>query len=609
MFKIIFGIFGFGAGFLCGYLSLDAWTCVTCSAVDEGTSTLTMIIFGIIGALIGMINGHIKDADRQLHIKFMQERNELELKRKINEWDNQLNVKINNIEGSIGTNVAPQRLYYDLNNFKNNMFIEPEMKSSIDRLFNERMNQHKTRVANTVSSKLSGEITVGNARYALSCLEFLKASNDNSTLYNNAIDKLKKVIESEKYVTHFCTYDGYGKWFVPLDDNEMKIMRSSIKEYENEIINIFNQIGRSSGNFGSIASTLPDDIICRTAKLLWFYAKEKPFNANGFKNAVDLFSKFTIRPYTKDNKVYKYMKLEAIVARLYALNQMGGENAVAQEMKDVKEWVEQSIDMGYQKSCCALASALCWLELYKAEKEILGILVKKEVQLTAEIQQRYGFLVEGGEEAKAKLYEVTSQGEFLYDSSSSEWDSRDYDMLFRKLTMKEQKLKYSLAVSKWKKTLPLVSGQKVSKEELHAEFMNLVDDYDGKIKCSKVYAKAINLSNVEEEEAELFEFTEKKNKGISILFSSEKYGRNLNISIITLFTPSDDITNDEAKKCALSISDNMYVDSFIESIRQAVDEVIKERKEIYSIKNKNDDEGDMDIYQTGQVKKEIKFVE
>ena len=68
-----------------------------------------------------------------------------------------------------------------------------------------------------------------------------------------------------------------------------------------------------------------------------------------------------------------------------------------------------------------------------------------------------------------------------------------------------------------------------------------------------------------------------------MLFSCEKFGRNLNITIITLFTPEIGMDVESMQKYATAIksNSNIYVDSFRETILQAVDEVIKEEKNIY----------------------------
>lgn len=55
----------------------------------------------------------------------------------------------------------------------------------------------------------------------------------------------------------------------------------------------------------------------------------------------------------------------------------------------------------------------------------------------------------------------------------------------------------------------------------------------------------------------------------------------LNLSILTLFTPDEGLSIDEMQKYAYAIDGNIYVDSFRESILQAIDVVLKEDKDVY----------------------------
>lgn len=120
---------------------------------------------------------------------------------------------------------------------------------------------------------------------------------------------------------------------------------------------------------------------------------------------------------------------------------------------------------------------------------------------------------------------------------------------------------------------------------MEEEFIKLVGDFDGEVVVSKENARAINLANVEYKDSFIFRFTSERNRCISILFSSEKYGRNLNTTIITMFTPEAGLSNEQLKKYALAIKDNIYAQSFRESILQVVDEITKEKKTVYDGEN------------------------
>ena len=65
-----------------------------------------------------------------------------------------------------------------------------------------------------------------------------------------------------------------------------------------------------------------------------------------------------------------------------------------------------------------------------------------------------------------------------------------------------------------------------------------------------------------------------------MLFDCEKFGRNLNVSILTLFTP-DESMGAEMGKYARAVSGNRYAESFRESILQALDASLKDKTDVY----------------------------
>ena len=191
-----------------------------------------------------------------------------------------------------------------------------------------------------------------------------------------------------------------------------------------------------------------------------------------------------------------------------------------------------------------------------------------------------GFLESGGT-SNIKIYDANSDSGFLYDSSSLDWNTDAFDLFFRKLEMTHKVMYYSLAISRWTNTLPLERRQKITQEQIVDAFNQLVEDFDGEVTVSQERAKALNLANVEYENSFIFRFTSERNRCISILFSGEKYGRNLNSTFIVLFTPENELSCEELRKYALAIKDNIYVESFRKSILQAVDEIIKPKRTIY----------------------------
>ena len=265
---------------------------------------------------------------------------------------------------------------------------------------------------------------------------------------------------------------------------------------------------------------------------------------------------------------------------IYAKNSVGGASLVSKEKKRIAEWINEIIDIGCEEEGFLLASGLAWMGLYDLEREVLRHLFDRKVKFEIEYQDRLSFL-EGGGNTNIKIHDVEGMEGFLFDSSVEGWNKDAYDMFFRKLEMTHKSLEYSLMISKWTKTLPLASGQEISQGQMEEAFEDLVKDFDNEIILSREPAKAVNLANVEYKSPFIFRFTSERNRCVTMLFSSDKFGRNLNISILTMFTPEKELDNEEMKKYALAIKDNIYVESFRESICQVVDQLIKEKVTIY----------------------------
>ena len=293
------------------------------------------------------------------------------------------------------------------------------------------------------------------------------------------------------------------------------------------------------------------------------------------------FSNLLIYSIQEKNKI-TVTKVEDVLARIYAKNQMGGINTARQEVEYMNIWLDKKIKGGFFEECYVLAFGLAWMELYELELGVLRKLVEKKVQLPEALQERLRFL-ESGELTNVMIYMVEKTEEFLFDNASLEWGTKEYkyNVFFRKINMKKMWPNYSLAINKWAKTIPLLKGQKVSFENIYKELSLLVEDFDGEIVCSQKDARAINLANVVYRNALIFDFTTERNRCVSVVLSGEKYGRNLNITIITMFTPDKKLGMESLEKYCFAIKNNTYVESLRESILQTIDESLKVRESVY----------------------------
>ncbi len=419
--------------------------------------------------------------------------------------------------------------------------------------------------------------------YNLECIlhkiMLLKYANENDCKYDLTIHTIKNFIELLKKPMYFLESKEYGNFTLPLDMNENVFSVEDKLTYMLRVI-----LDNSDGYYSNMSNCLIEEFLKLAGMLMWYYAKKQPFDVNKFNTACSFYEKYTIGNRVEKRNYYRScpssVKLEEFLAIIYSKLAIGGSALVQQEKQKIDDWIKDYHHNG--KDVQILASALAWMELYDLELEILRYMVKSNIQMSPEVQERLKFLESGGASSNVKIYEIESENNFIYDSSSENWDTSDFNMFFRKIGMKKLTLNYSLSISTWKKTLPLLSGQKVSMNQLYQEFKSMINDFDGEVICKRTKAKAIDLDNVNYPDAVVFQFTSERNKCLSMLFSCEKFGRNLNLTIITLFTPENGIDVESLQKYAVAIKSNIYVDSFRETILQVVDEVIKVKRDIYN---------------------------
>lgn len=337
---------------------------------------------------------------------------------------------------------------------------------------------------------------------------------------------------------------------------------SKIQEVETHIAD--NQTGYYEG----IRDYLNSEFLLCLGLRMWYYATLTPFDQSAFDDAGDCLNKY---------KALKGNVLERVLAEVYVKNKLGGEMLVMQNIDEIMEKASVKNPV-YAHVLC---SFLAWIECYQVELEVLKKAVQKKIQLTPDMLERLEFLSKGGDTNKIKIYDITPSSDcFFFDSSTEGMDMNEIDALFEKLQKKRKVLNYSLCMNKWTKTIPMPKGKMFSPELLNASFTELVKDFDGEILFRISNAKAVNLANLSYQNCSLFHFTTERNKGITMLFDCEKFGCNLNVSILTLFTP-DESMGIEIRKYARAVTGNRYAESFRESILQALDASLKDKTEVY----------------------------
>lgn len=410
-----------------------------------------------------------------------------------------------------------------------------------------------------------------------------RSADFNDIIY--LLCSLKIITNDEEYLTAINALDEYNKEsnyiFTTLHEIEygrFKIQDLDSSEFDPESVKEMTRdmavhiTDNESGYFEGIAQNLNGTLLWGLGSLLWHYANKMPFDKENFYDAVAALNSF------KGCKSGENV-IECILAEIYMKNKLGGEDLVRQNIDEIMEKAEISNPVFAR----ALCSFLAWSGAYNVEYEVLKRAVSAKVQLNSDMQDRLNFLAKGGTSNKIKIYDdVDTTDNFLFDNSTDGWNAEDFDTLLSKFKMERKHLTYSLVIKSWKKTLPLARNKKFSPEALDYEFRDMVEDFDNEVTYSTMNAVAVNLDNLHYDNCALFRFNSNRNKGVTILFTCEKFGRNLNLNIITLFTPTDDMSDDEMLKFITAILSNPYVDSFNESILQSIDAAMKEKENMYA---------------------------
>ena len=323
-----------------------------------------------------------------------------------------------------------------------------------------------------------------------------------------------------------------------------------------------------TGYYEGIRNYLDSDFLLCLGMRMWYYASLTPFDQSAFDEAGDCLNKY---------KALQGNVLERVLAEVYVKNKLGGEMLVMQNIDEIMEKASVRNPV-YARALC---SFLAWIECYQVELEVLKKAVQEKIQLTSDMLERLEFLSKGGATNKIKVYDISPSHDcFYFDSSTEGIDMNGIEALFETLQKKRKILNYSLCINKWTKTIPMPKGKMFSVDALNAAFAELVEDFDGEILYRTSNAIAVNLANLSYQNCALFQFTTERSKGITMLFDCEKFGRNLNVSILTLFTP-DESMGAEMGKYARAVSGNRYAESFRESILQALDASLKDKTDVY----------------------------
>lgn len=410
-------------------------------------------------------------------------------------------------------------------------------------------------------------LDISNCIYLLYLLKLI--SNDEK--YQLVIDSLDKFIKDESRLFSTLHEVEYGEF----DAEPEKYFFSEevpfdIDVVENHIKKALEHVSdNETGYFEGITTYLNTNLLIDTSIQLWHYAKLSPFDQSKFNVAVENRNHFV----AGDNDDF-----EVVLAEIYVKNQLGGSALVLQNLDEIMSKADVRNPI-YARGLC---SFLAYIECYDIELKVLKRTIANKIQLTEEMQKRLAFLSDGGKAASIKVYDIDNSSDFCFDTHSLEWKSTEFDTLFKKLKSKNKRLNYALVIKGWHKPYPIQRGMKFNMDSLEKEFCKLIKDFNGEVIMKKSPAHALNLNNVVYKEAYLFEFTSERNRGLTVLFQCEKFGRDLQLNILVNFMPDNEMNPDDMLQYALAVQGSIYVKSFLESILQAIDaSLIKKSNSIY----------------------------
>lgn len=451
----------------------------------------------------------------------------------------------------------------------------------------------------------------------------LKNACSSDKGFDPAINALKEYIKRiRKLDTEFILLKNSTYGVLSIHPDILKFDDTKADEYLCSLINRRTNIYTSPQNyFSCIADNLNYSFYIHALACTWYYARKSPFDNVRFDCAKALFETYTsydgkllvvvrgkiVQSYDErtnrirlgDGSEYflyddisqatirwsvaeSSIHFEGLLAEIYSKNEMGGKNAVNLMSDKIDKWLEQN---QVAKKYEMLASGLAWMELYEVELRVLRLMVKNNLQMSEEVQERFRFLEAGGT-SNVKIYDVAPTENFVFDSSSVEWNT-EFNVLFRKLDMKNLKLNYSLAICTLHKTVHLYDDITFTPDEMNTALVDMIDRkikaFGDKVSYCKKNARAINLENVIYDNAFIFSFNDEKNKCASMLFDVDLFGNSLNLTIITLFTPETGMKSEIMSRYATAIKSNINIEAFRDTLLQSVEDVIKEKDSAFVI--------------------------
>ena len=319
-------------------------------------------------------------------------------------------------------------------------------------------------------------------------------------------------------------------------------------------------------------------------RCVWFYATDKPYSAESFRNAVNVFNCLVEKSY-----------VDVTIAEMYAMKQMGGEDVLRDRIRNMLNPTYTA------EKLTLIASALMWINAYQAENMILQHMLRTGMQMSAKTQERLHSLTNGGGKAPSGFNVASNDNAMYFDVSALAWKDDEYTGLFENLAFQEKTLSYSLAVRDEDKDLFItnsisVPGIAMILTKLSSVFM---EEYGAVVTAELKKCIVLSGSGEENMEGILVESSECKQMGI--LVHVARIGKKLNIKFYTLFMPSGTRLADQKQQVLslykkLSPSVAMWESSLKDTVLMAIQQLLNAEPQTAFNGGNTADNGDEPIF-------------
>ena len=292
-------VLGFLIGIVASFLSFMFTACIV---DDFGVAIIVLFIIAILCPLIGFLSG--------LYANSIEE--EKNMKIEFSNFDKTLNECINKIVSNVGYDSFDNKFLDELEFLKN--FSYSHKNKNYQNYFDGKINELKIKTEENIQRKICDEVSVSGIVYIERCLNLLKKISNDDLNYDRVIFAFEEIYNEAIKETNYLSFTKYGECNIELEKDDF----GNINNLEEEILYKINEVRQGySRYFENFTANINSEFINNSAKLMWFYAKKKPFDLNKFEQALNLYNMFTII-YCKDLKgnFYKLMSVEVILAKI-----------------------------------------------------------------------------------------------------------------------------------------------------------------------------------------------------------------------------------------------------------------------------------------------------